>query len=739
MMQNLRRREFLRADLITLGVLLGVLAGTASAQFTSQNATLLSHLDLAAFAGGDGNANDCWGYVSPSGREYALVGLERALAVVEITDPQNPVIVARIAHTASLWADVKVFDHYCYVVNESGGGLQVVDLGQVDSGVVSLVNTITSGGLSTSHNIVVNADSGFLYTVSANVNAGLDAYDLSNPASPVLAGCWTDASVHDAAVFSYTSGPFSGREIAFCFDGGSGLDVVDVTNKSNMVLLSRTAYPGLQFTHQGWPSPDMHYLYVDDELDEQRGTTPTTRTLIFDISDLTGPVLVGTATTGLPAIDHNLYTLGTLVFEANYTSGLRVFSAADPVNLVEVAFFDTYPEGDSASFNGAWNVFPYFPSGNVIISDLNRGLFVVSVAPRLPQIDFVFPNGLPEFLDPTGDTIRVELTGMNGGGPQAGSGMLHFDAGAGLVSVPMNEVSPNVYDAVFPSLNCGADVAYYFSAVAQDGQTETSPSNAPIDTFAALIANGDNVTQTDDVESDLGWVVNPSGGDDATTGIWTRVDPLGTGAQPEDDHTPDPGTICWVTGQGSVGGGLGENDVDGGSTTLMSPPLDASGLADPRISYWRWYSNNAGAAPGADIFVVDVSNNDGATWTNVEVVGPGGDGTSGGWILHEFNVADLIVPTSQMRLRFTASDLDAGSIIEAAIDDLRVRELVCGGTCAGDLNGDGQVALDDLATLLANFGAASGAAPEDGDLDGDGDVDLADLATLLSVFGTPCP
>ena len=158
--------------------------------------------------------------------------------------------------------------------------------------------------------------------------------------------------------------------------------------------------------------------------------------------------------------------------------------------------------------------------------------------------------------------------------------------------------------------------------------------------------------------------------DTATTGIWERVDPNGTSAQPEDDHSPNTGTSCYVTGQGAAGGQPGANDVDGGKTTLFSPVLDLSGFGEPWLGYWRWYSNDAGGGPGEDTFVVDLSNDGGSGWSNVETVGPTGPGTGGGWLFHAFRVSDVLAPTAQMQLRFVASDLGSGSLVEAAIDDL---------------------------------------------------------------------
>jgi hypothetical protein len=215
------------------------------------------------------------------------------------------------------------------------------------------------------------------------------------------------------------------------------------------------------------------------------------------------------------------------------------------------------------------------------------------------------------------------------------------------------------------------------------------------------------------------------------------MDPQATDAQPGDDHTP-AGTMCWIT-DGRAGTGVGTYDVDDGKTTLFSPIYDVSGLTGARISYWRWYSNNQGASPGADVFVVDISNDGGDNWENVETVGPTGAGTTGGWIYYEFTVADVVAPSDAVQLRFIASDEGDGSIVEAALDDFQIFAVDCGDDCPTDLDGDGRTDLADLAQLLANYGTTSGAEPGDGDIDGDGDVDLADLASLLAAYDTDCP
>jgi len=172
-----------------------------------------------------------------------------------------------------------------------------------------------------------------------------------------------------------------------------------------------------------------------------------------------------------------------------------------------------------------------------------------------------------------------------------------------------------------------------------------------------------------------GWsVVAPN---DATTGNWELGDPEPTEFQPGDDHSPN-GVNAWVTGLAAAGGG-GGNDVDSGTTTLLSGQYDLSGAVDPVIAYWRWFTNDLGGNPGEDPFRVEVSNDDGANWTLLEEIGAG---TPLAWVRFERALAGVIVPTAQMRVRFQAVDLGVGgSLVEAAIDDFEILDRAQG--CAG--------------------------------------------------------
>jgi len=123
----------------------------------------------------------------------------------------------------------------------------------------------------------------------------------------------------------------------------------------------------------------------------------------------------------------------------------------------------------------------------------------------------------------------------------------------------------------------------------------------------------------------------------------------------------------------------GNSDVDDGSTTLTSPLIDASvgSGQDAVLSYYRWYNNAAGASPQADIFEIEISNDDGANWLPLETVGPSGSEVFGGWVKKQFLVSDFVAPTSTMRVRFTASDLGDGSVVEAAVDGVEIQIVEC--------------------------------------------------------------
>jgi choice-of-anchor B domain-containing protein len=674
-------------------------------RFPKSNVTLFAWVSLPDFGvPGGGNANSCYGYTSPSGREYAIVGLSTGTSFVEITQPGNPVIVAHINGPTSLWRDVRTYSTYCYAVSEGGGGIQVMNMANIDSGVVTLVGAVDDDTAHSTHTVAVNAASGYLYR-SGGGGQGIRIYDLNpNPAVPTRVGTWSDRYSHEVSVFSFTTGPAAGKEIAYVCGGlnngytSTGVYVVDVTNHAAPVQLQYVTYPNAQYCHQCWPSPDKQLLYVDDELDDQNlGINSVTR--VLSLANPLAPVYTGTFSNGGTTTDHNQYTEGRRIYQANYRSGLRVKSTSNPgtpTAPVEIAYFDTWPEDNTNEFNGLWNNYPYFPSGVVIGSDIEKGLFVwwigtpqISISPLAADPATIRPGG--------GEVLQVQIDEIAPGTLVPGTARLHFDGGSGWGTSNLVPQGGGLFDAVLPATACGQPVRYYFTAESTNGIVWSEPEDAPAVLHHTISGAGTNTVVSHDFETNPGWTVG-SATDNATAGLWTRVDPNGTEAQPENDHTPASGVSCWVTGQGNPGGSASSSDVDGGRTTLVSPTFDLSALQNPVVRYWRWYSNdwraddvlNPGLHVGADTFGISISNNDGASWVPVERVGPSGLETLGGWIFHQFRVDEFVSPSAQVKLRFVADDAATGSIVEAALDDFQIVDVDCGGVvpfCFGDGSG----------------------------------------------------
>ena len=367
--------------------------------YPCENVDLHNYLPMATIGGGAGT--DGWGWTDPvTGTEYILMGRSSGTSFIDISDPANPVYVGDLpTHTVnSDWRDMKVYSDHAFIVSEaSGHGMQVFDLTQLRSVVsppVTFSSTAHYTGFSNAHNIAINEATGFAYAVGTSTcSGGLHMIDISTPAAPISAGCFSsDGYTHDVQCVVY-AGPDSahlGKEICLASNEDT-VTIVDVSNKSAPVQLSRTAYTGSAYTHQGWLTDDHRYFLVDDELDEQN-FGHATKTLVWDMVDLDNPVLVGSHLSSLPAIDHNQYIVGDLVYQANYQAGLRILKIQDlaTADLCEVGSFDVYPASNGAAFNGAWNVYPFFASGVVAVHAI-EGLGIVQ-----PQLTGVTcPPGPP--------------------------------------------------------------------------------------------------------------------------------------------------------------------------------------------------------------------------------------------------------------------------------------------------------------------------------------------------------
>ncbi|UCB51706.1 MAG: hypothetical protein JSV10_06880 [Candidatus Zixiibacteriota bacterium] len=357
-------------------------------------------------------------------------------------------------------------------------------------------------------------------------------------------------------------------------------------------------------------------------------------------------------------------------------------------------------------------------------------------APALMLLGFSFPEGLPDLILPVGGTtVRVEVSGITGE-PQPGTGVIYIDDGSGWTQTAMTEVTPNVYDAVFPSVDCGTQVSYYFEAQTTLGQSQFWPTGAPAEVFSTVAAEGIEVVFADDFQTHLGWTVEND--PYLTDGAWTRGVPVGGGDRGDPPTDFDGSGACYLTDNVD-----GNSDVDDGITWLISPSFDLSDDANAGIHYALWYTNNNGNDPNNDLFKVYVSSNDGTNWTLVETIGPV---TSEGWNEHTFMVGDFVTLTNQVKVRFEASDLNAGSVVEAGVDDFTLSVYACSYIVSGDANGDGEVGLSDVVYFI-NYLYKGGPAPQCdpvtdcGDPNVDGVVDVADCLYVINYLykGGPPP
>ena len=388
--------------------------------YPCRNVDFLANIPLSGFSSNPRAANDIWGFVDLNdNHEYAIIGLLNGTAVVDVTDPENPIEVATVSGPIAKWRDIKVVQlrdtaanrwrAFAYVTadikppSQQSQGLQIINLSDLPNSVSVGGNWI---GIHQAHNVYIsNVDyttgvplpgmKSFVYVTGANVDfgdGGLIGLDISSPTAPteVLNTSHTAQYIHDG-----TSIVIDDARTAACKSGNAQmqghnpcevfidynedtLDIWDVTDKSAPLMLSSTYYKDAHYTHSGWWSEDKRSVFLQDELDEMK-TGRNTTIRVFDISDLTAPWVVGVWSGDKHCIDHNSFVVGKRLYMSTYRCGLTVLDITNAANPIEVGFFDTYPDPpeNKADFRGSWGVYPFLPSGSLLVSNIEDGLFVL--------------------------------------------------------------------------------------------------------------------------------------------------------------------------------------------------------------------------------------------------------------------------------------------------------------------------------------------------------------------------
>lgn len=357
----------------------------------------------------------------------------------------------------------------------------------------------------------------------------------------------------------------------------------------------------------------------------------------------------------------------------------------DVVFLIEYIFNDWYH-----TFRDSTSYMDFTYMKRIVQSSLATSYYVNATYIPLPGLQFSYPGGIPTSVYPgVAETFEVQVDGSSGGVPIAGTGELHYSVNGGAyTTVSMTDLGSGLYEATIPALLCDDNkVEFYVSADESTSGTFNDPN--PSSPNLAVVASSIVTVFEDDFELNLGWTVTGN----ASAGMWNRGIPLGGGDRGDPPTDFDGSGKCYVTDIND-----GDTDVDGGTTYLTSPTIDLSS-GDAQIHYARWYSNSYGATPYTDTFFVSVSNDDGLSWTRVEQVGPT-DQANGGWFENTFLVSNFVTPTALVKVRFEASDLGDGSVVEAGVDDFHVKQIECDDQT--DTDEDGILDVLDNCPFVAN-------------------------------------
>ncbi len=678
------------------------------------------NLQLAAYLNYNGvplaNIN---GFVDTLGNEYALVGTYYGLDIVDVTVPSNPVIKFSVYGPQSEWREVKTYRKYAYVTTEGGGGLTVVDLSQLPDTFYFKQYTgdgLIANQLGSIHALHCDTATGYLYLYGSDIGSGNTIFlDLTDPWNPAYAGQYefpsggNTAYVHDGIVSNDT------MYEAHIYSGFFA--VVDVRNKSNPVLLATQNTP-TNFTHNTWLSDNHKTLFTTDE---NNGSFLGA----YDISDLSNIRELSRFQTapGSGAIIHNTHILNDYAITSWYKEGVVITDVSHPDNPIEVGHYDTYTQGAGGGFNGCWGVYPFLPSGTIVASDIDNGLYVLS--PTYIRgcylegtvTDSVTNNLLSGVLVEVLTTTISRTSDISGefktGTAVAGSYDIRFSK-AGyysrtvnvslnngvltalnvlLVPIPTFAFSGTVTDSLTGLPVAGASVflegpGLNYNATSDVNGEFTIPSVVP-ETYTmnagkwgyrtscvsmtltqgmplnAVIAEG----YYDDFTFDFGWTVNGS-----SSNAWERGEPVGTfddnlvEINPDFDVTTDCSSSCYVTDNG--GGTFSSHDVDNGNTILTSPVFDATIYADPHISYSRRFLDNSyNLNQPNDTMKIRLSNGfTDVVLETIEVNSP----SNGSWLFSSFLISSLITPTSTMQLSVEIEDYPAGNVLEGAFDQFEV-------------------------------------------------------------------
>ncbi len=712
-----------------------------SAQSTDLNIELLSNVEMPE------TGNDIWGFVDNNGIEYAIMGTRAATRVFSLEDPTNPIERIVIPGAAGTWRDIKSFGNYAYVTADQGqDGLLIIDMTNAPDNIEfkfwkpdlaeefdqiqiqidtildeeMMIDTIIVDTIpifiDKCHNLYID-DNGICYLAgcaSSNLpNGVIDGVILldlvTDPLNPTFIANQDNRYAHDVMAQDdrmYTS------------DINNGIfSVYDITDPTDPILLA-TQSTSSNFTHNAWVSEDGNFLFTTDE-------RPFGNVDAYDISDLNDIKFIDeyrpAETKDTPVIPHNTHYHNGYLYVSWYTDGLIVLDAHRPDNLIKVGSYDTFSneETQGIGFSGLWGAYPFLPSGTILGSDLNSGLYVFNV--NEVRASYLEGNVEDESDASPINGANIQIVAANSQTEMSNASGL-FKTGYGIAGTyTVNASHPDYHDTTAVvtisegmveelTIKMRKKEVFFVS-----GTVVTDEDGNPIsDAVISLISSTRNITDKtdengfyqieifeeeyelhvgawgynekyvgivspltnlendvelikgykDDFVVDLGWASISS----ATTGAWVRETPIGTSlgggvtANPGFDNATDLGTMCYVTGNGE--GGVGSFDVDEGVVTLYSPIMDLSNIENPVANFDYWWLNGGGEGTPDDKLTIFIT--DGNEETTVESFDS--SQLSNGWVPYQLDIKKYVDDVSNISIGFRTSDGEQGHLVEAAID-----------------------------------------------------------------------
>ena len=662
--------------------------------------------------------NDVNGWVAPDGKEYALIGLNTGVAIVDINEDTLQE-VAFVAGVNNLWRDINTYGHYAYVSSEAHVGLLIIDLQYLPDSVQTFIwqdALPTPNGprpFEKAHTLWTD-EHGLLYLNGSNLNnGGVIMLDIAtNPIDPIFLGYAPNIYSHDC--YSRDSIIYS----AEIYDGN--LSMYDAHDPQNITLIGRVKTP-YEFTHNAWLSDNSQFMFTTDE-------RPNSYVASYDISDPSNIVELDryrqAATDGRGNVGHNVYVWNDWLVVAYYANGTVIVDASRPDNLVEVGNFDSYL-GDGG-FPGVWGSYPWLPSGKILTSDRNSGLYVF--IPNYVHACFLEGTVVDTITGVPVDNAVVSIVSDEVVFPQSTNPNGEFKMGKAIpgqfnITATKDGYYPKTFSAQFvngevltpvielvpiPKYVVTGKVLTYenidapfakVSLVGPDGVYETTCDENGDFIMPALFAGTyelqagiwgqtyettldlfqpENLTiqlvqgYKDDFDVDLGWTVDGT----VTSGAWTRGIPSEQllfdtyHCSANGDSPYDFGSLAYSTGTTSSLDVL-DDEVSGGTTWLVSPPMDLTAAIEPKISFDYWLCEfppnqytglSVWLTNGVDTFLLENLLN---------------DTINGSWQSKYYAELPLQGPLDQVRFMVSAKDTTAGEndyILKVHLDKFKLSQ-----------------------------------------------------------------